>query len=65
MSDIKMTESLLSSALNMSTLETADMVVESLDESSWLKADIENRLRAKLQEYADELQSIKQLHESR
>lgn len=65
MSDIKMTETLQSGALSTPALDSLGMAVKSLDESSWFKADIENKLRAKLQEYAKELQTVQSLLEER
>ena len=59
MSDIKMTESLLSDGLTSLESDASISVVESLEESSWLNADIETTLRAKLKEYAQELQVVK------
>lgn len=60
-----MTDTLQANTLNTSTLEAPEMVVESLEESSWLEDDIENKLREKLREYAQELQTAKVLHEKR
>lgn len=60
-----MTDTLQANTLNTSTLEAPEMVVESLEESSWLEDDIENKLREKLREYAQELQAAKVLHEKR
>ena len=65
MSDIKMTESLHANTLNTPTPEVPEVVVESLNESSWLEADIENKLSDKLEEYAQELLTAKTLHEKR
>jgi len=60
-----MTENLQASTLNVPALEAPEMVVESLDESSWFEDDIENKLREKLREFAQELQAAKILHEKR
>ncbi len=59
MSDIKMTESILSDDLNSLNSDASVSVVESLEESSWLNDDIDTKLRAKLKEYAQELQVVK------
>ncbi len=65
MSDIKMTEDLQSEVLKALSQETSGSVVKSLDESSWLNADIESKLRAKLKEYAHELQAVKESFKER
>jgi hypothetical protein len=65
MGDKIMTETLLSGVLKTPSPGTPDKVVKSLDESSWFKADIENKLRAKLNEYAKELQTVQSLLEER
>tara|TARA_R100001377_G_scaffold45073_1_gene25767 strand:- start:1464 stop:1676 length:213 start_codon:yes stop_codon:yes gene_type:complete len=58
MSDDKMTNASLNGK-NVDQLHGEETVVQALDLSVWSEADAENKIQAKLDEFAAEMQTIK------